>query len=169
MKLSYGTNCPEFNYFADWNLCGSFGPIFMVLGFAHRLVSSVLSQTGLPRADLQKQGLVRAWSCGGQSEKISKQQQQEYSGLPKCFPTAWPNKGEPRWAILLLLLFARCLRHPEEHRIICRCFYSNIASWKNPTRSPSHSVSLTERLSDVHSSHSAETPSQPNLVTVTVF
>lgn len=26
MKLSYGTNWP------DWNLCGSFGPIFMVLG-----------------------------------------------------------------------------------------------------------------------------------------
>lgn len=30
----------EFNYFADWNLCGSLRPIFIVLGFDHRLVSS---------------------------------------------------------------------------------------------------------------------------------
>lgn len=96
----------------------------------------------------------------------------EYSGLPRWFPLAWPWTNENRnmlWAILMLLLFVGCPRHLRWALNSLPLFLQQHRWLKNPTRSPSHSVSFTKKLSDVRSHHSGEILSQLNLVTATMY
>lgn len=76
----------------------------------------------------------------------------EYSGLPRCCPLAWPWTNENwlvLWAILLWLLFVRCPRHLCWALNSLPLFLQQHHCLQKPSRSPSHSVSLTKELRDV--------------------